>query len=150
MTRALRVLKHHKSNATFTFMRYGFRYLVIGIAAVMFFAASSFAQSRSVVRFPKGQTQTTVRGAVRTSRYIDYIVSARIGQIISVKLDAKNPDLKFVVYDPNKEIPDGATNVRSWTASIPASGDYAIRVILPRNGSRAETSASYAVSFSLK
>ena len=118
--------------------------ILVAVAAI-----AAAGQTKVVVRFPKDQTQTTVRGAVRTNRYIDYIVTARVNQIMDVKVEAANPGLNFVVYVPKKEIPDGGNGVRGWNGTIPATGEYTIRVILPRNGGT-ETSASFAATFTVR
>ena len=70
---------------------------------LVFSPENAAAQTKTRVRFARGATSATLRGAVKGYAYRDYVFTARQGQRVAVKLDAKYPAPDLVVRDPNGE-----------------------------------------------
>ena len=127
------------------------KYILLSTLAFLFLVFSSdraAAQTKTRVRFARGATSATLRGAVKGYTYRDYVFSARQGQRVAVKLDAKYPVPDLVVRDPNGE------NLNSgggdWSGEIPANGTYTVRVLLPRAFARRGTSAAFKLTIEIE
>lgn len=121
------------------------------IALLFLFAADdASAQTKQRVRFAPGESGANVSGSVKGYKYIDYVVGARKGQMMSIILTG-SPSAEFAIM-----MPDGgnlgmdAVQVRQWSGELPASGDYAIRVLMPRAQARRGQTASFKLSISIQ
>ena len=108
-------------------------------------AASVSAQTKVNVHFARGANSTKVSGSVSGYKYVDYVVGARGGQTMSVKLTSASSYASFVIFDPAMENVDGATEQIDWTGDLPSDGNYTIRVLLPRSAARRGASAVYSL-----
>ena len=112
-------------------------------------AHSIGAQTTRRVRFAKGASSATVSGQVKGYDYIDYIIGAKAGQTMSVRLTGSSV-AEFVI-----RLPDGqnlgmdATGVREWSGELPMSGDYSIRVLMSRVHARRGTTARFSLRISV-
>jgi hypothetical protein len=118
--------------------------LSLAIAAVLIAAATGFAQrGTSIVQrvhFPRGGTQTTLRGTVHRGMSHDYILGARAGQTMTVHL-ATSRGVSFAILTPDGEpLVDGA---RDWSGELPLNGEYRINV-LP------DTSTNVSIRYALE
>ena len=99
------------------------------------------------VKFAKGRSSATVSNSVVRGDRDTYIVGAKSGQIMTVKITSLEDNAVFQVIGPDGEYlqdageEDDATNV---TKSLPETGDYKIIV----GGTRGN--ASYKLTVSIK
>lgn len=123
---------------------------ILLFALLFLFALSVSAQTRVNVRFARGSTSSMVRGSVSGFKYVDYIVGARGGQTMSVKLNSASSYVSFVVFDGRMQNVEGATEQTDWSGELPSNGNYRVRVLLPRSAARRGTSASYSLRISIE
>ncbi|MGH7784393.1 MAG: DNA breaking-rejoining protein [Candidatus Binatia bacterium] len=114
------------------------------------FAFSISAQTRVNVRFARGASSSMVRGSVSGYKYVDYVVGARGGQTMSVKLNTASSYVSFVVFDGRMQNVEGATEQTDWSGELPSNGNYTIRVLLPRSAARRRASAGYSLRISIE
>jgi hypothetical protein len=95
------------------------------------------------VQFARGTSSATVRGRVTLALSDTWLVGARAGQTMTVQLTAANKSVRFFVSTPNsaKILTD---DTRSWTGTLPETGDYYIIVDADARG------ATYTVTISIK
>jgi hypothetical protein len=120
------------------------KYILL-FALVVFLSISVSAQTKIIVRFARGANSSKVSGSVSGYKYVDYIVGARGGQTMSVRLNSASSYASFVVFDPAMENVDGATEQIDWTGELPSNGNYIVRVLLPRSAARRGTTALYSL-----
>ena len=122
--------------------------LSIAVLFLVFLSVNAAAQTKLRVRFAKGATSATVSGTVKGYAYKDYIFTAKEGQQVTITLDSKYPNPEMVVRDPNGEnLPSGGIN---WNGDLPATGNYTVRVLLPRAFARRGTSTSYKITIEIE
>ena len=83
----------------------------------------------SIVRritFPRGQTSTEVQGSLRRGTSHDYLVHARRGQGMAVRIICQG-DMGFEIISPSGEHLSDFTV--EWTGRLSQSGDYRINVL---------------------
>ena len=123
----------------------------LGLLVIMALLAveSIGAQTTRRVRFPKGGSSATVSGQVKGYDYIDYVVGAKAGQTMSVRLTGSSV-AEFVIRLPDGEnLSTEATSVREWSGELPTSGDYSIRVLMSRADARRGTTARFSLRISV-
>ena len=96
------------------------------------------------VQFTKGASSKTIAGTLKGDATVDYLVSARAGQTMTVNLKPGNASNYFNVLPPGSETAlfVGSTSGNSYSGKVPASGDYRVRVYLMRNTARRNESSS--------
>lgn len=109
----------------------------------------SFAQGvNRKLRFPRGTTSTVVKGSVVRGDRDRYLVGAKAGQHMAVRISSLENNAVFQLYSPgSKETLQGAgemDDATTWEGDLPASGDYVIAV----GGTRGN--ASYRLEVSVK
>ena len=112
---------------------------------VIAFTVSASAQTKVNVHFARGANSTKLSGSVSGYKYADYVVGARAGQTMSVKLESASSYASFVIFDSAMGNVDGATEQIEWTGDLPSNGNYTIRVLLPRSAARRGTTAKYSL-----
>ena len=110
-------------------------------------SAQIFAQAKERVRFAAGASSKSVKGVVRGYAYRDYIVGAREGQHIELKLTASAGSTVFSVFNPDGENLEGAAQQDWFSGTLPMTGDYVVRVAMMRSAARRKGSVS---NFTLK
>jgi len=90
------------------------------------------------VQFARGTSAATLHGNVHGYDSVDYVIGARRGQTLSVRMQTSNASAYFNVLPPGggDAALDGAANVVDWRGALPANGDYVVRVYLMRNAAR--------------
>ena len=125
---------------------------LLGLSAlilVLFAAGSVDAQTTRRVKFAKGASSATVSGQVKGYDYVDYIVGAKAGQTMSVRLTGSSV-AEFVIRLPGgANLGMEATGVREWSGELPESGDYSIRVLMSRADARRGTTARFSLRISV-
>ena len=79
------------------------------------------------VQFKRGASSTTVQGKVSISMPDTYLIGARAGQVMTVQLTGARSSVRFMVMS-SKTTNLLADNTRSWTGTLPETGDYTILV----------------------
>jgi hypothetical protein len=95
------------------------------------------------LQFKRGTSETTVQGKVSIALPDTYLVGARAGQVMTVKLTAARKAVRFLVMSPstNSLVVD---SVRDWTGVLEESGDFTIIVDGDARGS------AYSMTVSIK
>lgn len=87
------------------------------------------------VEFRRGASSATVRGAVRDSEEAEYVVAARAGQKLTIRLVSTPPGSTVPrVQDPDMgavELAEEGAGV--WSVILPKAGDYQITVVRARS-----------------
>jgi hypothetical protein len=95
------------------------------------------------VQFKRGASSTTVSGKVSIALPDTYLVGARAGQTMTVQLTAPSKSVRFLLMSPTtRSLMDD--NSRSWTGTLPETGDYTILVDSDSRG------ATYSMTISIK
>lgn len=95
------------------------------------------------LQFRRGTSQTTVKGKVSIALPDTYLVRARAGQVMTVKLIAPRKAVRFMVMSPSTRSL-GADNARDWTGVLEESGDFTIIVDADAR------SSAYSMTVSIK
>ena len=101
------------------------------------------------VRFQPGRSSITLRGRIIGFDARDYVVDAKAGQEMKVRLASSNPSAYFVVYTINGK-PTDMNETTDWSLHTVESGDYVIRVFMMRSAARRKgATANYALTISI-
>ena len=79
------------------------------------------------MQFKRGTSEATVQGKVSIALPDTYLVGARAGQVMTVKLTAARKVVRFMVMSPSTRSLV-ADNARDWTGVLEETGDYTIIV----------------------
>lgn len=107
---------------------------------IVVFAFSVNAQSKQVVKFPRGKTKVTLKGTITGYKYIDYIFAVKKTQYFSAKLTGGKAQM--VVFEPDNENMPDAAGITEITSQVEVSGKYRIRVLMSRNEARLKSAKS--------
>jgi hypothetical protein len=106
------------------------------------------AQIRSRVRFTRGASTATVRGRITGYKYVDYIIGARAGRALKLRLQTTG-NAEIVVFTPSDENVEGANGLE-YTGEIEYTGDYKIRVLQRRAFARRNNASNYTLRISIE
>jgi len=95
------------------------------------------------LQFKPGTSSTTVTGKVSIALPDTYLVGARAGQVMTVKLTAPRKSVRFLLMSPTTRNLV-ADNAREWTGTLPETGDYYIIVDAD------ERNSTYSMTISIK
>ncbi len=122
------------------------------VLSVLCFASGALAASgieTRLVHFAKGASSTTLKGALKGDRTVDYTLRARAGQTLTVALKTTNNANYFNVLPPGSRdaaIFVGSSGGNEWSGALPSDGEYTIRVYLMRSAARRSESADYTLT----
>ncbi len=123
--------------------------LIVG-AVLIAGAAPALADIQSKpVQFAKGASGATVKGSLTGDETIDYTLRAKAGQTMTVSLTTSNGANYFNVLPPSSDdvaIFIGSTSGNEFTGTLPADGEYKIRVYLMRSAARRNEKANYTLN----
>ncbi|NKE44383.1 hypothetical protein HB662_06310 [Roseomonas frigidaquae] len=104
-------------------------------------------QHTKQVQFAHGTSGTTLQDRVTGDDGLDYRLSLRSGQPLSVVLHSHNSSLYFNVIAPaaQEAMFVGSLSGNRFSGTVPASGDYTIRVYLMRNAARRGETAAFTL-----
>ena len=123
------------------------------LLAVVFVCALAFSSAfpqgvKQKVRFPRGTSSTTIRGAVVRGDRDRYYVGAKRGQTMTVKITSLEKNAVFQIYFAGEqEALEGAgeeDDAMDWSGELPADNQYVIVV----GGTRGN--ATYKLTISIK
>ena len=124
------------------------------IAAVLAAVSVSVQPSSGIreqrVQFSRGAASATLTGSLTGEETVDYLLGANAGQTMTVTLKG-GTSVSFNVLPPGSEaaIAIGETVGPRWSGSLPASGDYRVRVFLGRAAARRKEKASYTLTIGI-
>lgn len=126
----------------------------LGLFLFIYLAAATPALAGEDIReervhFQAGTSGTTVKGHLRGRDGIDYVLGAKAGQHMTVELHTDNPQNYFNILPPgssDEAIFIGSSSGNRFDGTLPASGDYRIRVYLMRAAARRDEQAHYSLS----
>lgn len=95
------------------------------------------------LQFKRGTSSATVTGKVSIALPDTYLVGARAGQVMTVKLTAASKAVRFLVMSPTTRNLV-ADNAREWSGTLPETGDYYIIVDAD------ERNSTYSMTISIK
>ena len=103
------------------------------------------------VRFAPGASGQTVQGRIRGYQTVTYVVGARAGQVMDLRLQSRSRFLYVLVRAPGSDenIHDGALQGNDGQVRLPATGDYRVRVFLFRNAARRNETGDYRLRISI-
>ena len=96
------------------------------------------------VQFKRGTSSTTIQGTVSLVLSDTLIVGARAGQTMTIQLTAPRKSIRFMLMT-YKTTDSLADNTRSWTGTLPETGDYLI--LVEGDG---EKSSPYTMTITIK
>ena len=105
---------------------------LIVLAASLNATASAWSQSQEHMRFDAGNDNAYAEGVVRGAEYRDYILGARSGQEMYVSLSTQG-SAYFNILPPGstgEAIYNSSLSGNDGGVTLPASGDYRVRVYL--------------------
>ncbi|MGH7028378.1 hypothetical protein [Brevundimonas sp.] len=127
--------------------------LAAALLAVVTLPAAAQDHSRTErVQFARGASSATLHGNLHGYDSVDYVLGARRGQTLSVRMQTSNASAYFNVLPSGGDgtALDGAANVVDWRGVLPANGDYVVRVYLMRNAARRDEHANYTLSIGVR
>ena len=95
------------------------------------------------LQFKRGTSSTTVTGKVSIALPDTYLVGARAGQVMTLKLTALRKSVRFLLMSPTTRNLV-ADNAREWTGTLPETGDYYIIIDAD------ERNSTYSMTISIK
>lgn len=120
------------------------------VAAWALAPQNSLAQNirQQAVHFQAGASSATLSGRIQGDEAVDYKLSAKAGQRMRVTLQTSTGATTFNVLPPgsNAAIGRGDTSGNAWTGTLPADGEYAVRVHQLRSAARRYETANYTLT----
>jgi hypothetical protein len=95
------------------------------------------------LQFKRGTSSTTVQGKASIALPDTYLLGARAGQVMTVQLTAARKSVRFLVMSPTTRSLV-ADNARTWTGTLPETGDYTILVDADEQG------GTYSMTITIK
>jgi hypothetical protein len=124
------------------------QFITRALLAALLFCVPSWADDTSTerVQFQESSNSARVQGTIKGYDSVDYVFGARKGQSMNVSLSTNNRANDFNIIAPGKQ--DEAMFVGSkfgnqFEGTLPASGDYKVRVYLMDSSARRNEAAKY-------
>ncbi len=98
------------------------------------------------VQFDRGATSAAVEASITGYETVDYVLGAKKGQYMNVSMATDNGANYFNILAPGEtEVAmfSGSTGQNQYEGTLPASGDYKVRVYLMRSAARRNEVAKY-------
>lgn len=117
----------------------------------LFFLSLSQAYARDEIRtervhFKKGSNSAVVESSIKGYETVDYVLGARQGQSMNVSMATKHGATYFNILAPGENevaMFNGSTSGNQYEGTLPASGDYKVRVYMMRSAARRNEVARY-------
>ena len=120
------------------------------LASVLLLAAATTATAAGIrserVKFAPGATSATIEGKIKGDATVDYILAAKQGQYANISLGTKNSATYFNILAPGggeTALFNGSIGGNQYEGTLPASGDYRVRVYMMRSAARRGEVATY-------
>ena len=104
------------------------------------------------VQFARGTSSTTLHGNIHGYDTVDYVLGARGGQTLNVRLQPSNASAYFNVtkQGADETLFVGSTSGNQFSSRLPSNGDYVVRVYLMRNAARRDEHANYTLTVGIR
>jgi hypothetical protein len=121
------------------------------LATILIEIGAATAQNKPQrVRFEKGKSSATIRGRIAGFDTQDYVIAARAGQQMDIRITASNASTYFVLNSINERAND-MNETDHYSFETTESGDYVIRVFMMRSAARRKGAVSnYTLTISIK
>jgi hypothetical protein len=116
----------------------------------LFAVQDAAAQARQRVRFARGASSAQVSGTIKGYKYIDYVVGARAGQTLSLRITGSSAAQFAVFMADGGNLGMDSAGVAEWSGELPATEDYTIRVLMPRAQARRGETARYTLRIAIR
>ncbi len=115
-------------------------------------ASAALAGSGPVqVELVAGEAPTALRGRVAAREVQNYLIEAEEGQTMSVRMDTESRFAHFVVQYKGQSVFDSSrSGERAWSARLPRTGEYTVRVFLTRVEAQRGGTAEYELRIGLE
>ena len=126
---------------------YKITFIAVLIANLLLPAGIASAQTGSTktVRFQRGKNSAVLKGAVVRGTQDRYILGAKKGQTMTVKVTSLEKNASFTVYfSGEQESLEGSEEATNWTGKLPDDNNYVI-VVAPTRGN-----ATYTLTVTIK
>ncbi|MBK6336407.1 MAG: DNA breaking-rejoining protein [Betaproteobacteria bacterium] len=104
------------------------------------------------LRFAKGATSVTQKGSIKGPMSVKYQLTAKAGQVLTVKLISNKGQSYFNVRAPNdgEALFTGATaGTNEWSGRLTEKGRYSVQVLLAPAAAQRNEVGRYTVTFSI-
>ena len=117
-------------------------------AAALLMALPAGAQQTTNVAFAKGASSATLKGSIKGDQDHSYLIDARAGQTMKVKLTSTKGSAEMNVYAPGNDtaISLGADDPYNVTVVLPTTGRYKVQVYQMRASARRGETANYTLT----
>lgn len=129
------------------------RIIIAAAISFLFIISSSHAFAKDEIRkeriqFKKGSVTATIKGNIKGYEAVDYLLGAKSGQTMRVSLQTNSGANYFIVLPPESDaaIAMGEVLGNKWTGTLPADGDYRVRVYLMRSAARRNETANFTLT----
>lgn len=132
--------------------------IILLVTTLLFCAPLTASTAPTIIRkqhitLADGAT-TIVKGELRGCESVSYLISARAGQRLKIRLSANNEENYLNIYTPGKGPGDealhaGAISDNLFDGTLPESGEYTVSVYLMRNAARKNEQARYTLNITL-
>jgi hypothetical protein len=98
------------------------------------------------VHFKHGASSAVVEGSIKGYETVDYVLGAKAGQYMNVSMATDNGANYFNILAPGENevaMFNGSMAENQFEGTLPASGDYKVRVYQMRSAARRDEVASY-------
>jgi hypothetical protein len=116
-------------------LRFGSAPAGLAVLTALFSTLAGPAAAREVtrrIRFAPGSSAAVVKGAVVRGDRAVYLLRARAGETMTVRLTAVERNAALVILPPGQQKPlrgaEEGADATSWTGKLPKPGDYRLRV----------------------
>jgi len=121
-------------------------------AAALLMALPAGAQQTTNVAFAKGASSATLKGSIKGDQDHSYLIDARAGQTMKVKLTSTKGSAEMNVYAPGNDtaISLGADDPYNVTVVLPTTGRYKVQVYQMRASARRGETANYTLTIGVE
>ena len=134
---------------------------IIAVSVLALFAATANTLAFDTVRkvvFPKGRSTVTLKGRLprEYAVYHAYIIRAKRGQRLYVKLTTTDRDASFSIYETKHFGPDEDTiflqdpAIREHTAILPITSEYSVQIYGVNGMDDSPSGAQYSLEIALR
>lgn len=128
---------------------------IITLFTSVLLLASIFAtvEARTTqVQFAKGKSSASIKGSIKGGEDIDYVLRANAGQTLNVDFNASKGAAFFNVVPPGSTFEAlfvGMNDGNHYSGTLPADGDYIIRLYLKGNAKDSDKPVSYTLKIGI-
>lgn len=104
------------------------------------------------LQFAKGASSAVVKGSIKGYQAIDYTVRARQGQSATIKLTTGHTATYFNLLAPGEQdvaFFNASTQGKAYEGTLPADGQYRVRVYMMRSAARRGERADYTLEVAI-